>query len=71
MSLTTALLAVIAAALALRLTYHALHLAALRRWLRRPELESLPRGRGAWENLLAELHRFLKRRDAEIGRAHV
>ena len=65
MSLTTALLAVIAAALALRLAYHALHLAALRRWLRRPELESLPRGRGAWENALAELHRFLKRRDAE------
>ena len=65
MSLTTWLLAAVAAIFALRLAYHALHLAALRRWLRRPELESLPRGRGVWEEALAELHRFLKRRDAE------
>jgi two-component system phosphate regulon sensor histidine kinase PhoR len=59
------ILALVAALLALRLAYHRLHLTALRRWLRRPELESLPRGRGVWEEALAELHGFLKRRDAE------
>jgi two-component system phosphate regulon sensor histidine kinase PhoR len=64
-SLAALVLAAVAAVLALRLVYHRLHLAALRRWLRRPELELLPRGRGAWEEALAELHRFLKRRDAE------
>jgi two-component system, OmpR family, phosphate regulon sensor histidine kinase PhoR len=58
-------MAVVAAVLAIRILYHALHLSALRRWLRRPELERLPRGRGVWEEALAELHRFLKRRDAE------
>ena len=64
----TALALALAAAIAvigLRLAYHALHLAALRRWLRRPERDALPRGRGAWEEALAELHGFLKRRDAE------
>ena len=55
----------VAVVLAARLAYHALHLAALRRWLRRPGLEALPRGRGVWEEALAELHGFLKRRDAE------
>jgi two-component system, OmpR family, phosphate regulon sensor histidine kinase PhoR len=55
----------LAVLLAARLAYHALHLAALRRWLRRPGLEALPRGRGVWEDALAELHGFLKRRDAE------
>jgi two-component system, OmpR family, phosphate regulon sensor histidine kinase PhoR len=58
-------LGVLAAALAVRLVYHALHISALRGWLRRPQLDSLPRGRGVWEELLAELHRFLKRQDAE------
>jgi two-component system phosphate regulon sensor histidine kinase PhoR len=65
-------LAVLAAALALRVAYHAWHVATLRRWLREPSLERLPRGRGVWEDLLAELHRYLRRRDAdaaEIGRA--
>jgi two-component system phosphate regulon sensor histidine kinase PhoR len=57
-------LAVLAALLALRLAYHALHVAALRRWLRRPALDALPRGRGVWEHLLAELHRYLRGRDA-------
>jgi two-component system phosphate regulon sensor histidine kinase PhoR len=57
--------AAVAAVLAIRLVYHALHLAAFRHWLRRPELDTLPRGRGVWEEILAELHRFLKRRDAE------
>jgi two-component system phosphate regulon sensor histidine kinase PhoR len=55
----------IAAVLAIRLAYHALHLSALRRWLRQPQLDRLPQGRGAWEEALAELYRFLKRREAE------
>jgi two-component system, OmpR family, phosphate regulon sensor histidine kinase PhoR len=58
-------LTAVAAVLAMRLAYHALHLTALRRWLRRPELDALPRGRGVWEEALAELHGFLKHRDAE------
>ncbi len=57
-----------AAAIALRLLYHALHVRALRAWLRQPALETLPRGRGVWEDVLAELHRLLKRRDAEEAR---
>jgi two-component system phosphate regulon sensor histidine kinase PhoR len=57
-------LAALAGALALRLAYHAWHLAALRRWLREPRLERLPRGRGVWEHLLAELHRYLRHREA-------
>lgn len=61
-------LAGLAVALAVRLGYHALHVRALRAWLRRPSLESLPRGRGAWEELFAELHRFLRGRDAEQAR---
>ena len=55
----------VAAVLAIRIAYHALHVSALRNWLRRPELERLPRGRGVWEEALAELHRFLKRRETE------
>src|SRR5262245_9470335 len=65
-------LTLLAAALALRLAYHAWHLAALRRWLRAPKLEQLPRGRGVWELLLAELHRYLRGREtaaAELDRA--
>jgi two-component system phosphate regulon sensor histidine kinase PhoR len=61
-------LAAVAAVLAIRLAYHVLHLAALRRWLRRPELDALPRGRGVWEEGLAELHGFLKHREAEHQR---
>jgi two-component system phosphate regulon sensor histidine kinase PhoR len=59
------ILAALALGLGLRLAYHALHLSALRSWLRRPQLERLPQGRGVWEEALAELHGFLKRRDAE------
>ena len=65
MSVFAIVMAAVAAVLALRLAYHALHLSALRNWLRRPELERLPRGRGVWEEALAELHRFLRRRDGE------
>jgi two-component system phosphate regulon sensor histidine kinase PhoR len=62
-SLLDIALAALAAVLAMRLVYHALHIAALRRWLRAPALERLPRGRGVWEELLAELHRYLRGRD--------
>lgn len=65
MSTIAWILAALALGLGLRLAYHALHLSALRSWLRRPQLERLPRGRGVWEEALAELHGFLKRRDAE------
>ena len=65
MSVAAIILAAIAAVLAIRVAYHKLHLSALRSWLRRPRLDTLPPGRGVWEEALAELHRFLKRRDAE------
>ena len=55
----------VAAILAIRVAYHMRHLWALRRWLRRPQLDTLPEGRGVWEEVLAELHRFLRHRDAE------
>jgi two-component system, OmpR family, phosphate regulon sensor histidine kinase PhoR len=60
-------LAAIAAVLALRLAYHALHLRALRRWLREPRLERLPQGRGVWEDLLAALHRYLRGRETDAA----
>jgi len=62
-----AALAALAALLALRLVYHALHVSALRRWLRAPQLDKLPRGRGVWEDLLAEMHRYLRNRDADLA----
>src|SRR5262249_22963509 len=64
-SVVVIVLAAIAVVLVIRVAYHQLHLTALRTWLRRPQLETLPRGRGVWEEALAELHRFLRRRDAE------
>jgi two-component system phosphate regulon sensor histidine kinase PhoR len=60
--------AALALVLGVRLVYHMLHLRELRTWLRQPSLETLPRGRGVWEDLLAEVHRYLKRRDAEEAR---
>ena len=63
MSFATFALGVLAAVLAWRVYYHMQHLNALRRWLRKPELERLPGGRGVWEEVLAELHRFLRGRD--------
>ena len=62
----------LAALLGLRVVYHAMHIAALRRWLRQPALDKLPRGRGVWEDMLAELHRYLRGREsgaAELDRA--
>jgi two-component system phosphate regulon sensor histidine kinase PhoR len=64
-SIAVIVLAALAIALGIRVAYHQLHLTALRTWLRRPRLDTLPRGRGVWEEALAELHRFLRRRDAE------
>lgn len=65
MTLIAIVLTAVAAVLGLRLAYHMRHLSALRRWLRRPQLERLPQGRGQWEEVLAGLHRVLKHRDAE------
>jgi len=59
-----AALAVLAAALGLRVLYHAVHIAVLRRWLRAPALDKLPVGRGVWEDLLADLHRYLRGRES-------
>jgi two-component system, OmpR family, phosphate regulon sensor histidine kinase PhoR len=64
MSALELVLAILAAALALRLLYHARHLRALRAWMRAPQLDALPRGRGVWEEALAELHHVLKRSHA-------
>ena len=58
----------VAAVLAICVAYHMQQLSALRRWLRRPELDKLPPGRGIWEEVLAELHRFFRHRDAEHER---
>lgn len=58
-------LGIVAAGLGLRLALHLRQLTSLRAWLRSPELHRLPRGRGIWEDALAELHRYLKRREAE------
>lgn len=54
--------------LALGVAFHAAQLAAFLRWLRRPSLETLPAGRGAWEEALAALHRHLKGRNEEKTR---
>lgn len=50
--------------LALGVAFHTAQLAAFLRWLRRPTLETLPAGRGAWEEAFAALHRHLKGRNA-------
>ncbi len=64
--------ATVAVVAALGFVYHAAHLAAMWRWLRAPSRRTLPQGRGAWEEVLAALHGYLKRRDADeeqLGRA--
>ncbi|HSH07370.1 MAG TPA: phosphate regulon sensor histidine kinase PhoR [Burkholderiales bacterium] len=51
----------VAGVLALRVLYHAAHLAGLSRWLQSPQrATTLPSGHGVWEEVLAELHRTLK-----------
>ena len=69
--------AVLALALGFIVLRHAANLAALADWLRRPTLRALPEGSGIWEDVLAALHGFLKRRDIEhadalrmLGRFH-
>jgi two-component system, OmpR family, phosphate regulon sensor histidine kinase PhoR len=60
--------AAVAAVLALRVLYHAAHLNAFFRWLRRPVRDALPAGRGVWEEVFAALHRYLRDRDQERER---
>ncbi len=55
----------IAFVLALRVLYHAVHLAGLSRWLQSPQRATLPSGHGVWEEVLAELHRTLKSLETE------
>jgi two-component system phosphate regulon sensor histidine kinase PhoR len=55
----------VAGVLGLRLLYHALHLAGLSDWLRKPQLRTLPSGHGVWEEVLAKLHHTLKNREGE------
>jgi two-component system phosphate regulon sensor histidine kinase PhoR len=57
-----------AALLAVALALHAAQFAAFLRWLRRPGRDSLPPGRGAWEEAFASLHKYLKDRDEERDR---
>lgn len=52
----------------LRAVYHAKHLAELFGWLRQPQLDKLPAGRGVWEEVLAGLHRHLKGRNEAEAR---
>ena len=54
-----------AGVLALRVLYHAAHLAGLSRWLQAPQRDALPSGHGVWEEVLAELHRTLKSLETE------
>ncbi len=55
----------VAGVLALRVLYHAVHLAGLSRWLQSPQRATLPSGHGVWEEVLAELHRTLKSLETE------
>ena len=57
-----------AALLALALAVHTAQLGAFLAWLRHPARQSLPPGRGAWEDAFAGLHRHLKDRDEERDR---
>ena len=51
--------------LALRVMYHARHLALFVSWLERPARDALPVGSGIWEEAFARLHQHLKKRDDE------
>ena len=51
--------------LALRVIYHARHLASFLSWLDRPARDALPVGSGIWEEAFARLHQHLKKRDDE------
>jgi two-component system phosphate regulon sensor histidine kinase PhoR len=54
--------------LALSVAFHTAQLAAFLRWLRQPFLDTLPAGRGIWEEALAALHHHLKGRNQERAR---
>lgn len=54
-----------AAVLAVRVAYHARHLASFLAWLERPARDTLPVGSGVWEEAFARLHQHLKKRDDE------
>lgn len=61
--------AALALGLALLLGYHLWHVARLARWLADPLPERVPEGTGAWDELLAALHRYARegaRREAEL-----
>jgi two-component system phosphate regulon sensor histidine kinase PhoR len=50
--------------LGLGLLHHVRNLAAFARWTRAPQDEALPVGSGSWEAVMADLHRWLRKRDA-------
>ncbi|MGH8747106.1 MAG: phosphate regulon sensor histidine kinase PhoR [Burkholderiales bacterium] len=54
-----------AAVLAVRISYHARQLASFLAWLERPVRDTMPVGRGIWEEAFARLHQHLKKRDEE------
>ncbi|MGA7984554.1 MAG: phosphate regulon sensor histidine kinase PhoR [Burkholderiales bacterium] len=53
------------AVLAVRVSYHARHLASFLAWLEHPARDALPVGSGIWEEAFARLHQHLKKRDDE------
>lgn len=54
-------LALIAGALGIAVVYHARHVAALLRWLGNPTLDTVPGGKGIWDDIYAGLYRLLRR----------
>jgi two-component system phosphate regulon sensor histidine kinase PhoR len=58
MEFLAALGALVVLALLARLVWHARHLARLRRWLASPVPGRVPEGSGAWDEVLAALHRL-------------
>jgi len=57
-----------AAVLLAGMALYSAQLAAFLRWLQRPTRDTLPAGRGVWEEAFAALHRHLKDRDEERDR---
>ena len=53
--------AVAAFSLVVALIYHVRHLAGLLDWLAAPELDSVPEGKGAWDDAYAGLYHLLRR----------
>ncbi len=53
-------LAALALVLLARLLWHAWHLARLKRWLADPQPGRVPEGSGAWDRVLAALHRLMR-----------